>query len=75
MTMDARTIGCGTVEIDGRRYDTDVVIEAGLVCRRHKQPSKPYRARFGHTPLSADESIPWGGSRLIVGTGPTAVCR
>ena len=28
-----------------------------------------FRSRFGHTPLSADEDIPWSGPRLVVGTG------
>ncbi len=67
--MDARLVGFGEVEVEGKRYDADVVIERGQVRRRHKKPSKPYRDRFGHTPLSAEESIPWGGPRLIVGTG------
>ncbi len=67
--MDAQLIGFGQVEVDGTRYDTDIVIERGSVRRRHKKTSKPYRARFGHTPLSTDESIPWGGRRLMVGTG------
>ena len=50
-----------------RRYD--VVIDRGDVRKRIKKPSKPYRARYGHTPLSADEDIPWSGSQLIIGTG------
>ena len=37
--------------------------------KRSKKPSKPYRDKFGHTPLSANEEIPWGGPRLIIGTG------
>ena len=37
--------------------------------KRSKKPSKPYRDKFGHTPLSANEEIPWGGHRLIIGTG------
>ena len=37
--------------------------------KRSKKPSKPYRDKFGHTPLSANEEIPWGGTRLIIGTG------
>ena len=67
--MNARFLGFGQVEIDGKRYGSDVVIERGRVRRRHKGPSKPYRDRFGHTPLSGAEAIPWGGPRLIVGTG------
>ncbi len=31
--------------------------------------SKAYRDRYGLTPLSPDEKIPWSASRLIVGTG------
>lgn len=67
--MKARLLGFGDIELDGKRYEADVVIERGQVHRRRKKPSKPYRDRFGHTPLSADEAIPWGGPRLIVGTG------
>jgi hypothetical protein len=67
--MRARMLAFGAVEIDGERFDADVVIERGHVRRRRKKPSKPYRDRFGHTPLSVDESIPWSGGRLIVGTG------
>jgi hypothetical protein len=67
--MKAQVLGFGEIEIEGKRYEADVVIERGQVRRRHKKPSKPFRDRFGHTPLSAEESIPWGGPRLIVGTG------
>ena len=67
--MDARMIGFGEIEIDGRRYTHDVVIDGGRVGKRHKKASKAYRDRYGHTPLSADEPLPWAGPRLIVGTG------
>ena len=67
--MNAHVLGFGEIEIEGKRYAADVVIERGRVRRRRKKPSKHYRDQFGHTPLSADESIPWGGPRLIVGTG------
>jgi hypothetical protein len=46
-----------------------VVIDGGDISRRHKGPSKPLRDLFGHTPLSAAETLPWGGRTLIVGTG------
>jgi hypothetical protein len=59
----------GTIRIDGRTYDCDVVLQKGKVSKRKKKPSKRYRARFGHTPLSVDEVIPWACKRLIVGTG------
>ncbi len=67
--MKARLLGFGDLEVDGKRYDADVVIERGQVRRRRKKPSKHYRDRFGHTPLSAKEAIPWASPRLIVGTG------
>lgn len=67
--MKARFVGFGKIEIDGQFYDYDVVIDKGKVHKRKKKLSKAYREQYGHTPLSADEEIPWGGKRLIVGTG------
>ena len=67
--MKARLLGFGELEVKGKRYLHDVVIEGGKVRKRRKGPSKPFRGRFGHTPLSAKEEIPWGGKRLIIGTG------
>lgn len=67
--MDARLLAFGRIEIDGRRFDHDVVIDHGRVRRRKKGPSKAYRDRYGHTPLSVDEAIPWSGNRLVIGTG------
>jgi hypothetical protein len=46
-----------------------VVIDAGKVSKRIKKESKPFREQYGHTPLSVQETIPWGGSQLIIGTG------
>ena len=67
--MEVRFLGFGSIEVEGRAYDHDIVIDRGAVRKRSKKPSKPYRDKFGHTPLSADEEIPWGGPRLIIGTG------
>jgi hypothetical protein len=67
--VKARWIAFGEVEIEGRRYTSDVVIDAGRVEKRRKKPSKQYHDEYGHTPLSAEERIPWSGRRLIVGTG------
>jgi hypothetical protein len=69
--MDAKLTSFGEIEIDGRRFTHDVVVEGGLVRKRRKGPSKAYKARYGHTPLSADEAIPWSTPRLIIGTGAT----
>jgi hypothetical protein len=59
----------GTIEVDGERYEQDVVIDRGKVKVRKKKPSKPFRAEFGHTPLSTEEKIPWKCKRLVIGTG------
>ena len=59
----------GEVEVEGERYDYDLVIEQGEIRKRRKKPSKAYRAHYGHTPLSAEEAIPWHGKRLFIGTG------
>src|SRR5215469_8661757 len=67
--MKARLVKFGEIEVEGTRYTHDVVIDGGKVRKRKKGPSKQFREKFGHTPLSAEEKIPWGGKRLIVGTG------
>src|SRR5881397_2510252 len=67
--MKARLVKFGEIEVEGKRYTHDVVIDGGKVRKRKKGPSKEFREKFGHTPLSAEEEIPWGGKRLIVGTG------
>lgn len=67
--MRARLVEFGSIEVEGRRYEHDVVIDRGEVSKRHKGPSKALSAEYGHTPLSVAETIPWGGKRLIIGTG------
>ncbi len=67
--MDARSVAFGVIEIEGKRFEHDVVIDRGDVRKRHKGPSKASRAEYGHTPLTAAEAIPWGGTQLIIGTG------
>lgn len=67
--MQARLVGFGVLEIEGQRFEHDVVIEQGKLRKRRKGPSKPYRAEYGHTPLSADEDIPWCAPLLIIGSG------
>ena len=59
----------GEIEVEGKRYTHDVVIDGGKVRKRKKGPSKQFREKFGHTPISAEEKIPWGGKRLLIGTG------
>jgi hypothetical protein len=67
--MKAKLTTFGEIEVEGEHYSHDVVIKAGQVSKRNKKPSKPYRDRYGHTPISIKEEIPWGGDRLIIGTG------
>jgi hypothetical protein len=69
--MRAVLIRFGEIEIDGRPYPHDLIVDRGEVAKRKKGPSKAQRAAFGHTPLTAAERIPWGpaGSRLVIGTG------
>jgi hypothetical protein len=67
--MRARLVKFGEIEVEGKRYTHDVVIDGGKVRKRKKGPSKQFRGKFGHTPLSTEEEIPWRGNRLMVGTG------
>jgi hypothetical protein len=67
--MRAKLIAFGLIEVEGQRYDYDLIIDRGRIGKRHKGPSKALRAEYGHTPLTAAETIPWGGKRLIIGTG------
>jgi hypothetical protein len=46
----------GWVEIDRVRYDHDVIIHTdGSVTKRQKKPSKKFKEKYGHTPLSGAE--------------------
>ncbi len=67
--MHASLIAFGVLEIDGERFERDVVIAGGTISKRGKKASKPLRGRYGHTPLSLLEPIPWDCRRLVVGTG------
>ena len=67
--MKAKFVTFGEIEIDGKRYDHDVVIDGGKIRKRDKKASKAYREAYGHTPLSLQEKLPWGGHQLIVGAG------
>ncbi len=58
--MQARLVKFGEIEVEGKRYTHDVVIDGGKVRKRKKGPSKQFREKFGHPPLSAGEEIPLG---------------
>jgi hypothetical protein len=63
----------GSICIDGTTYAYDLVIDRGRIRKRKKKPSKRFRDRFGHTPLSIEEEIPWKCRRLVIGTGTGAL--
>ena len=50
--MKARLVKFGEIEVEGKRYTHHVVIDGGKVRKRKKGPSKQFREKFGHTPLS-----------------------
>ncbi|HSE43218.1 MAG TPA: MTH938/NDUFAF3 family protein [Acidobacteriota bacterium] len=59
----------GSIRIDGKTYEHDVVVDRGEISKRKKKLSKKFRDEFGHTPLSVEEPIPWKCDRLVIGTG------
>ena len=59
----------GSIRVDGATYDHDLVIDGGEIRGRKKGPSRELRARYGHTPLSIQEDIPWNCRRLVIGSG------
>jgi hypothetical protein len=67
--MDFGAFTFGSIEIDGEVYEHDVVIDCGRIRKRKKRVSRKFRERFGHTPLSQEEEIPWKCRRLIAGSG------
>ena len=71
--MRFESFSFGSIRIDGETYEKDVVIDRGKVRKRDKKPSKKFRDDYGHTPLSAEENIPWKCRRLVIGTGTGAL--
>jgi hypothetical protein len=59
----------GSIEVDGTTYEHDLVVDRGHIRKRKKGPSKPLRSRYGHTPLSPAEDIPWNCTLLVIGSG------
>ena len=67
--MQVRLLRFGSIEVDGREYNNDIVIEGGRVRKRKKKPSKPYATSSGILLCPLTRSSPGGGERLIIGTG------
>lgn len=59
----------GSIRVDGTTFDHDLVIDHGEIRKRKKGPSRELRARYGHTPLTMQENIPWDCQRLVIGSG------
>lgn len=67
--MDFEYPSFGKIVVDGETYDHDLVVGDDVVSKRNKAPSRSLKGQYGHTPLSAGETIPWSRPRLIVGSG------
>ncbi len=67
--MRFESFSFGSIRIDGVTYDHDLIIDHGRIRKRSKKVSKKFRQERGHTPLSAEEDIPWKCRRLVIGTG------
>ncbi len=59
----------GSIQIDGKTYEHDLVIDHSRIRKRKKKPSRNFREEFGHTPVSVEEEIPWKCRRLVIGCG------
>jgi hypothetical protein len=59
----------GAIKIGRVTYKHDVVIDRGDIVKRKNKRFQRFRKRFGHTPLSLQEKIPWKCKTLVVGTG------
>ena len=67
--MKIHNLSFGSITIDRVTFEKDVIVDNGSVRKRKKAESKKYKDKYGHTPLSPDENIPWNCKCLIIGTG------
>jgi hypothetical protein len=67
--MIVNNLSFGSITVDGIIYEKDIIIDKGAINKRRKKESKKYSYRYGHTPLSTDENIPWECKYLIIGAG------
>ncbi len=59
----------GRITVDGKERTSDLIFDRGTIRERDKSPSKELKGKYGHTPLSASEDIPWDCKTLLIGTG------
>ena len=69
LIMKAEVVSFGVLEINDEQYRYDVVINKGRIEKRDKATSRKHKRGFGHTPLTAEENIPWECKTLLIGTG------
>ncbi len=67
--MEVQELSFGKIVIDGKVYDRDIIISNGKTELRKKSVSRMMKGKYGHTPLTIHENIPWECRILIVGTG------
>ena len=71
--MHFEALSFGSIRIDGKTYEHDVVIDRGHIGKRKKKPSKKFRDAFGHTPLQSGRTYPGSADGLVIGTGTGAL--
>ncbi len=62
-------ISFGSIVIDGKKYNEDIIIEKGKVKIREKEKSRKYKHIYNHTPLTVEENIPWECETLVIANG------
>ena len=67
--MKVEEITFGKIVIDGKVYRDDIVIDNGKISYRRKEESRKQKFKYGHTPLTIHENIPWNCKKLVIGTG------
>ncbi len=67
--MKVDHLSFGKIIIDGQTYREDIVIVDKQIIHREKDASRKWKAKYGHTPLSVEENIPWQCRKLVIGTG------
>ncbi len=59
----------GKVIINGNEITHDFIATNGGIEKRNKEVSRKHKAKYGHTPLTPEENIPWHCKNIIIGTG------
>lgn len=60
----------GRISINGHAYGRDIVITNNkAITLRESRSSDALKERYGHTPMTTAENIPWSCEQLVIGTG------